>query len=87
MKIRPQKGRLIRIKYISATDTKGVRICLKDTYGEKRIILDYNYDIEDILEQGLKHLKITGAYILAYGETSTEFFAVVHLDYDLIKGE
>ena len=59
-----QNLQMIEIKYLSPTNTKGARIKLIDTRFKVSEILNYDYEICNMLEQSIRHLKNKGFNVI-----------------------
>jgi len=66
------------VKFLGATNNKGSRVKISEIkrYQEQKnnsITLDYNYQIGDVLSQGLEYLEKKGAKIVGYSSTVNEY--------------
>ena len=59
-----QNLQMIEIKYLAATNTKGARIKLIDTRFKVSETLNYDYEIDDLINQAIQHLKNKGFNVI-----------------------
>lgn len=75
--------RVLKVKYISPTNTRGSRVQIKETkrYNDQKddkITLSYDYQIGDILEQALQYLDGKGFEIVARGSEYDHYYILVN---------
>lgn len=66
------------IKFLGATNNRGSRVKITELkrYQDQKnnsIVLDYDYQIGDVLTQGIDYLEKKGAKILGYSSTVNEY--------------
>ena len=61
--------RSFEIKYVSATDTKGSRISIHDLRNNKRKIISYNYEYNNIYQIAEAYLSSVGISCSGVSET------------------
>lgn len=70
---------MIEIKYLAPTNTKGARIKLIDTRFEVSEILNYDYEIGDLINQTVKHLSNKGFNVIfkSYDELNKKYYIFI----------
>ena len=70
---------MIEIKYLAPTNTKGARIKLIDTRFEVSEILNYDYEIGDLINQAVKHLSNKGFDVIfkSYDELNEKYYVFI----------
>ena len=63
---------VFRIRYFGATNNRGARVTIIDWRFHKSIMLDYNYEARDKLEQAKDYLNKRGIICAGAGELSKE---------------
>ena len=74
-----QNLQMIEIKYLSPTNTKGAKIKLIDTRFEVSETLNYDYEIDDLINQAIQHLKNKGFNVIfkSYDELNAKYYVFV----------
>lgn len=86
--------RVFKVKYIAPTNTRGARVEIKETkryYDQKddKVILSYDYQIGDVLEQALQYLNSKGFEIVARGSEYNHYYILANSwgeDFKDLKG-
>lgn len=74
--------RVFKVKYVPPTNTRGSRVQIKETkrYNDQKddkVVLSYDYQIGDILEQALQYLDSKGFEIVARGSELDHYYILV----------
>ena len=70
---------MIEIKYLAPTNTKGARIKLIDTRFKVSEILNYDYEIGDLINQAAEHLSNKGFDVIfkSYDELNEKYYVFI----------
>ena len=74
-----QNLQMIEIKYLAPTNTKGARVKLIDTRFKVSETLNYDYEIGDLTNQAIKHLKNKGFNVIfkSYDELNKKQYVFI----------
>ena len=74
-----QNLQMIEIKYLAPTNTKGARIKLIDTRFKVSEILNYDYEIGDLINQATKYLSNKGFNVIfkSYDELNEKYYVFI----------
>lgn len=75
--------RVFKIKYVPPTNNRGSRVEIKETkryrdQKDDKVLLSYDYEIGDVLEQALRYLKDKGFEIVCRGSENNHYYVLAN---------
>lgn len=73
---------VIEVKWLSATNHRGARLRLKNTFTEKKIILSNDYTFDRMADQAIDYLKQHGIECIGSSKESDKGIVLIVMSWD-----